>query len=132
VRVTPQSQLPVVHGVHEEIMSLFQNLISNAIKYRDSDRPLVIEIGAHWNSDRWQFWVRDNGSGIEEDKLSKLFLLGTDARVHKNWRNIEGHGYGMYICKTIVASHGGTIDVESKFGQGTTFYFTLPCIPGDR
>jgi hydrogenase maturation protease len=121
------SHLPVVLGNREELSSLFQNLLSNAIKYRDLDRILHVEIGARKVGNRWRFWVRDNGCGIESDKLPKLLVeLGKDARLHPNWKKIEGHGYGLHICKTIVASHGGTIEISSKFGDGTTFYFTLP------
>jgi hydrogenase maturation protease len=127
------ARLPFVLGIYEELTSLFQNLMDNAIKYRDPDRPLQLEIGARPKGDRWQFWIRDNGGGIEPEKLPKLFAeLGMDARVHPNWNKIAGHGYGLHICKTIVASHGGTIEVESKFGEGTTFYFTLPPAPARR
>ena len=122
-------QLPKALGHYEDLTRLFQNLISNAIKYRDPDRSLRVEIGARPHSGQWLFWVRDNGSGIEEKYLGKLFTLGTEGRVHKDFSKIPGHGYGLHICKTIVAGHGGTIWVESKFGEGTTFYFTLPPVP---
>lgn len=125
-------KLPPVLGHHDDLIRLFQNLISNAIKYREPDRPLRVEIGARPKSDRWLFWVRDNGSGIEEKYLSKLFTLGTEGRVHKDFSKIPGHGYGLHICKTIVAGHEGTIEAESKYGEGTTFLFTLPAVPAQR
>lgn len=126
------NKLPPVLGHHDDLIRLFQNLISNAIKYREPDRPLRVEIGARAKSDRWLFWVRDNGSGIEEKYLSKLFTLGTEGRVHKDFSKIPGHGYGLHICKTIVAGHEGTIEAESKYGEGTTFLFTLLAVPAQK
>jgi signal transduction histidine kinase len=115
---------------------LFQNLIGNAIKYRDPQRPVRVEVGARPEQDHWLFWVRDNGIGIEKEYYTtrpKVFVeWGAEARVALNWKNIPGTGYGLQICKTIVTRHGGKIWVESEFGKGSTFFFTLPAVPTAR
>jgi signal transduction histidine kinase len=79
--------------------------------------------------------VRDNGIGIENKFLTvspKLFqdFFGVDARVAPRPSRYPGNGYGLHICKKIVARHGGKIWVESEFGKGSTFFFTLPAPPG--
>jgi PAS domain S-box-containing protein len=121
---------PMVMGDGVQLMFLFQNLISNAIKYRDPDRDLLVEVGAQRQQDDWLFWVRDNGVGIEQRFIRKLFVeWSKGARVHQNWKKIPGNGYGLQICKTIVTRHGGKIRVVSEFGVGSSFYFTLPAVP---
>jgi signal transduction histidine kinase len=90
-----------------------------------------MEIGAEEKADRCLFWVRDNGSGIEAKYLSKLFTLGTEGRVHRDFARIPGHGYGLHICKTIVAGHGGSIWAESKYG-GAFFFRCHPLAKPER
>ena len=124
--------LPMVLGDRDQLVFLFQNLIGNAIKFRDAQRPIRIEVGARPDPDGWQFWVRDNGIGIEKEFYTtrpKLFLLGAEARVAPTPAKYPGTGYGLHICKKIVTRHGGRIWVESEFGKGTTFFFTLPAVP---
>ncbi len=122
-------ELPTVQGNDDELTRLFQNLIANAIKYRDPNRPLRVEVAARREEGNWLISVTDNGSGIEERFIRKLFTLGVEGRVHPNVSKIPGYGYGLPICKKIVAGHGGRIGVQSQFGQGTTFFFTLPAVP---
>lgn len=115
--------LPTIMGTPQLIL-LFQNLLGNAIKYRDYDRPLRIEIDARPLDEEWLFWVRDNGIGIESKYLERIFQLGE--RLHAASSKYHGTGYGLAICFQIVKRHGGRIWAESDFGQGSTFFFTLP------
>jgi light-regulated signal transduction histidine kinase (bacteriophytochrome) len=100
---------------------LFQNLISNAIKYRDGLTP-EIEISCNEASGEWQFCVEDNGIGIDAKFYDKIFIIFQ--RLHNN-KNYTGTGIGLAICKKIVELHGGKIWVESSKGKGSKFYFTL-------
>ena len=82
------------------------------------------------------FWVRDNGIGIEArffgndgPDAHKLFSLGDDGRVAAKPSQYPGKGYGLHICKKIVTGLGGHIWVESEYGKGSTFFFTLPVAP---
>ena len=135
-RVTLDKELPTVLGNHEELVLLFQNLISNAIKFRAPDRPIQVKVDARAIKNGWLLRVRDNGIGIETRfhkkigaKEPKLFSLGVEGRVHPSSFKVPGHGYGLHNCKKIVTGHGGVIRVKSKFGKGSTFFFTLPAVP---
>jgi len=117
-------ELPVVMAEPTFLVSLFQNLVGNAVKYRAPDRKPVISVGA-WRerADLWRFAVADNGIGIEpqyHDKVFEIFqrLDPTSAT--------EGTGIGLTLCRRIVHRFGGTIWIESEPGIGTTFLFTLP------
>jgi light-regulated signal transduction histidine kinase (bacteriophytochrome) len=115
--------LPTVTGNPSRLMLLFQNLISNAIKYRQPGRPLRIEIGSKHRENGWHFWVRDNGMGIEPKFYKKIFQLGE--RLHGDSK-IPGTGFGLYICERIVAGRGGRMRVRSQLGEGSIFFFTWP------
>jgi PAS domain S-box-containing protein len=121
------TEMPTVVGMKEHLELLFQNLIGNAVKYRDPARPPRVEVGAQRHADGWLFWVRDNGRGIEPRYWHKVFQIGTrlDTRA-------SGWGYGLAICEKTVTRHGGRSWVASEPGQGTTFYFTLPEQPSSR
>jgi light-regulated signal transduction histidine kinase (bacteriophytochrome) len=114
--------LPTVIGDEIQLVQVFQNLISNAIKFR-SERPIRVQVGAERAEGEWQFWVRDNGIGIEPEYAERLFLLFQ--RLHRG-KEYPGTGIGLAICKKIVERHGGRIWVESEPGKGSTFYFALP------
>jgi PAS domain S-box-containing protein len=116
-------ELPTVLGTPQQLMLLYQNLISNAVKFRAADRPARVEVGARRQGDDWLLWVRDNGIGIEAKYLKRIFGLGE--RLHSTSK-YAGTGFGLAICEKIVAGHGGRIWVESEPGQGSTFFFTLP------
>jgi signal transduction histidine kinase len=115
------SSLPVIHGTH--LKQLFVNLISNAIKYRREGAPPVIEIACKTNSNKWLFSVKDNGIGIDEKYSQRIFHIFQ--KLHGK-HDYEGSGIGLAICKKIVEMHGGKIWVESKPGEGATFFFTIP------
>jgi light-regulated signal transduction histidine kinase (bacteriophytochrome) len=112
---------PYVHGLEAQLVQLFQNLISNAIKYRSAS-PLTVRIVGRRQKGEWCFEVADNGIGIDPEYHKKIFAVFQ--RLHG--RKIPGSGVGLAICKRVVERHGGRIWVESQPGQGSTFYFTLP------
>ncbi len=118
-----EDPLPAVLGNRAHMKILFQNLISNALKFNDQERPTV-EIGfLNTENNSYLFFVRDNGIGIQKDFYEKIFVIFQ--RLHPR-EEYEGSGAGLAIVKKIIEMHKGTIWVESLPGQGSTFYFTLP------
>jgi len=116
-------KLPVLTGYFSRLKSLFQNLISNAIKFRKSDvAPIVIITAKDMDKD-WLFEIKDNGIGIEKDYFEKIFKLFQRLHAKKEY---GGTGIGLAHCKKIVELRGGKIWVESEFGKGSSFFFTLP------
>lgn len=103
------------------IMQLFQNLVGNAIKFHGPEPPLI-QISAQQIKEGWQFSVNDNGIGIDPNHFNRLFILFR--RLHGRDR-YPGTGIGLALCKKIVERHGGRIWVESRKGEGSTFFFTL-------
>jgi PAS domain S-box-containing protein len=114
--------LPVVPVDRVQGAQLLQNLLGNAIKFRDW-RPLEIQIGARQKGEEWLFWVKDNGIGMEPKYLDRIFTLFH--RLHSRGE-YPGTGIGLSLCKRIVERHGGRIWAKSLPGEGSTFYFTLP------
>jgi len=114
--------LPTVKGDEVQITQLFQNLIGNAVKFRGEAAPRI-HVGAQRTGSEWEFSVRDNGIGIAPEDFQRIFVVFQ--RLHSR-EKYAGTGIGLSVCKKIVERHGGRIWVESKPGQGTTFYFTLP------
>ena len=106
-------------GDKYRLQQLFQNLIGNAISYNDKTNGIV-EIGAGSKGDMWEFYVRDNGKGIEPVYFDKIFNT-----FQKLENNIESTGIGLSIVKKIVTLYGGKIWLTSTLNKGTTFYFTL-------
>ncbi len=115
------ARLPVIRGFESHYTPLFQNLISNAIKYRSEHRP-KIDITAGRVGDFIQICVADNGIGIDPDYHSKIFIAFK--RLHG--KRIPGTGIGLAICQRVVERYGGRIWVESELGKGANFIFTLP------
>jgi signal transduction histidine kinase len=114
--------LPVVNGFSTELKLLFQNLISNSIKFRKPETAPVIEITSRKENGHWLFSFSDNGIGIDKQYQQRIFIIFQ--RLH-NRSVYEGSGIGLAHCKKIVELHGGKIWVESKVGEGSTFYFTI-------
>jgi PAS domain S-box-containing protein len=113
--------MPVISANKTQLRQLIQNLVGNALKYNKSSPP-EIEIGAEGRSDSWQFFVKDNGIGIDPKHFDKVFEIFK--RLH-NKSEFSGTGLGLAICKKIVERHDGKIWVESKPGTGSTFFFTI-------
>jgi len=101
---------------------VFQNLLSNSLKYRRPDVPPVVRISAHKEGDRWLITVRDNGIGFEQQYAERIFMLFK--RLHKD--AYPGTGLGLAICQRIVERYGGRIWAEGNSGQGATFYISMP------
>jgi len=114
--------LPTLMGNKGEYIQLFQNLISNAIKFHKEEEPPVVHISAICKKNQWIFSVRDNGIGIDSQFFDRIFIIFQ--RLHKK-DEYEGTGIGLAICKKIVENHGGKIWVESELGQNSTFYFSI-------
>ncbi|MDQ0886825.1 signal transduction histidine kinase [Paenibacillus sp. V4I9] len=115
--------LPTLLADPTQMVQLLQNLVGNAIKFRDSNRAPIIHIGIKQQGNEWLFSVRDNGIGFEPKYRDRIFLIFQ--RLH-NKTKYQGTGIGLSICKKIVERHGGKIWVDSEAGHSTTFYFTLP------
>lgn len=114
--------LPTVPADPAQLTQLFQNLIGNAVKFHRKELP-QIHISAQLREGEWVFSVRDNGIGIDPQYLDRIFIIFQ--RLHGK-KEYSGTGIGLSIAKKIVERHGGRIWVESKVGQGATFYFSIP------
>jgi two-component system CheB/CheR fusion protein len=119
-RITFDS-LPTVYMDETQLVQLLQNLISNAIKYRNAEPPRI-HISAREAGPEWVFSVRDNGAGIDMKYADQIFTVFK--RLHGS--DLPGTGVGLAICKKIMERRGGRIWVESELGKGSTFYFTVP------
>jgi len=113
-------QLPIVCGNENHLTRLFQNLISNALKYR-AEHPLEIHVTAERRGLEWVLSINDNGLGIAAENQARVFMPFT--RLPN--RDVPGSGLGLAVCKRIVEEFGGAIWVESELGAGSTFSFTI-------
>ena len=120
--VVTHDKLPVIKGIRFQFIQLFTNLINNALKFRRDQSP-QIHVGVEENQSEWIFSVTDNGIGIEEHYLDRIFRVFQ--RLHSR-REYAGTGIGLAICKKVVEHHGGKIWVKSVPGIGSSFYFTIP------
>ena len=114
-------ELPEVRGDRTQLARVFQNFVSNAIKFRREDAPRV-HVSAERQGKEWVFGVRDNGIGIDPKYSDRIFVIFQ--RLHGR-EEYAGTGIGLAVCARIVDRHGGRIWVESTAGTGSTFYFTL-------
>ena len=119
------SHLPELFGIHTEIRMLFQNIISNAIKYAKPGVTPVIDISFQDKEEFIEFHISDNGIGIPSDFHEKIFLMFKRNDVENKYKG-DSTGIGLAICKRVVEFHNGSIWLTSQVGTGTTFYFTLP------
>lgn len=113
--------LPEVRGDLNQISQLFKNLISNALKYKEQEIPWV-EIGVGRRDKYWQFYLRDNGFGVDPANQERIFTIFQREHYRSEY---SGAGVGLSICKRIVERHGGKIWVDPTPGPGSTFYFPL-------
>ncbi|HTS50609.1 MAG TPA: ATP-binding protein [Bryobacteraceae bacterium] len=114
--------LPEVYIGEAHLQQVFQNLIANALKYRNADPPRIHISAAHRGGE-WYFAVEDNGIGIEPQYKEKIF--GVFKRLHHD-QKYSGTGIGLAICQRVVERYGGRIWVESEPGKGSTFFFSVP------
>jgi two-component system CheB/CheR fusion protein len=115
------AEVKKIHFSRKNLRSIVYNLLSNAIKYRSPDRKPIIKISTRKIKGYILLCVEDNGLGIEENKLSKMFTMFK--RFHDH---VDGSGVGLYIVKRILENVGGKIEVESELNQGTAFRIYFP------
>ncbi len=118
-----RNDLPTVDAVPTKIDQVFQNIISNAIKFKKKDQPLTIKISSEKKENTWELSIEDNGIGIDEENQNRIF--SPFEKLHSKYE-YEGSGIGLATCKKIIEIHNGKIWVESELNKGTTFVFTLP------
>lgn len=121
--VRPEQHLPRIMGDPTLLTMLWQNLIGNAVKFRDNDRPPRIVIDCQRGTDEWLLSVSDNGIGIAEEFTDKVFIIFQRLHGHNVY---SGTGLGLALCKKIVEHHGGSIRIDTSYTDGTRFEFTLP------
>jgi PAS domain S-box-containing protein len=122
IKITVDSDFPVIKGEVIYIEQVFQNLISNAIKFMDKAEG-KINVECESKGDFWEFSVSDNGAGIDEKYFNKIFMIFQTLQPRDKF---ESTGVGLSIVKKIIETNGGKIWLESRVKKGTTFYFTIP------
>jgi two-component system CheB/CheR fusion protein len=115
--------LPTILADELLLGQVFQNLIGNAVKFRNEGQDPKIHISAIESASEWRFAVKDNGIGISAEYKDRIFLIFQ--RLH-NSKEYPGTGIGLAMCKNIIDRYGGQIWMESELGEGSTFFFTLP------
>jgi len=117
-----RDELPELQGNRTQLLQLFQNIVNNGVKYQKPGTAPLVHIGATDVGSHWQFSIHDNGIGMEERHLNKIFDVFQ--RLHRK-DQYAGTGIGLSICKKVVERNGGKLWVESEHGIGSAFYFTL-------
>jgi light-regulated signal transduction histidine kinase (bacteriophytochrome) len=125
IHITIENRLPVIVSEHTRIRQIFENLLSNAIRFADKPECLV-KIGCTEENGCWKFSVSDNGPGIEEQNFERIFKIFQTLQAKDQF---ESTGVGLTLVKKIVELYGGKVCLTSKVGEGTTFFFTLPQQP---
>jgi PAS domain S-box-containing protein len=123
IRVVIGSEFPTLSCDSKRILQVFMNLVSNAVKFMDAEKEGLIEIGCRAREVEYEFFVKDNGIGIEKEYHEKVFQMFQRL---KELKHVEGTGVGLAIVKKIIESHGGKVWVDSEKSKGAIFYFTLP------
>jgi signal transduction histidine kinase len=116
-------ELPSILGIGSLLSQLFQNLISNAIKFRNKDTIPEISIRSEETESEYLISIKDNGIGIKEEYKERIFVIFQKLHARADY---EGTGIGLAICHKIMQRLGGKIWVESEYGKGSTFFFTFP------
>lgn len=116
-------ELPSIHGDPDRFYQLFQNLVTNAIKFRRTGVPLEVSVSAERYPAEALFCVADNGIGIDPKHQSRIFQAFFRSDTQGKYK---GSGLGLAICQQVVEQHRGRIWVESQLGEGSRFYFSLP------
>jgi signal transduction histidine kinase len=124
--VVTHGLLPTVTADGSLLLQVFQNLIANAIKFRSTEPPVVHISAEKQSPTEWQVAVTDNGIGIAPEHAEMIFIIFK--RLHGR-AEYPGNGIGLSICRRIIEYHGGRVWVEAHVGLGSTFKFTLPCVP---
>ena len=122
ISITIENELPSIECEQTRLMQVFQNLLSNAIKYMDKPKGLI-KVGCVEENGFWKFNVTDNGPGIEEKDFEKIFKIFQTVKPRGEY---ESTGIGLTVVKKVIELYKGKIWVESKVGEGTTFFFTFP------
>jgi light-regulated signal transduction histidine kinase (bacteriophytochrome) len=122
IEIAFDEKLPVVWGEPTRIRQLFQNLMSNAVKYNDKEQG-TIHVGCVDRSDLWEFFVADNGPGIPAEHFERIFQI---FQMLSASNDPESTGVGLTVARKIVECHGGRMWVTSEVGRGSTFQFTWP------
>lgn len=120
-KIIVHNEIDILYGDRIQLVQLIQNLVSNALKFTDTDEPIV-KITSVQENGHVKFAVSDNGIGIAKEDINKVFEIFRRLNTKKTY---PGTGIGLAICKKIVDRHHGRIWPESEQGKGTTFYFTL-------
>jgi len=119
--VITNDPLPVIEADESQMIQLFQNLISNAIKFHGDENPRV-HISVEMQKNKWIFTVKDNGIGIDTQFFDRIFVIFQ--RLHKK-SEYGGTGIGLAVCKIIIQRHRGKIWVDSELGKGSSFHFSI-------
>ncbi len=122
IEITIENELPILTCSRNGLMQIFQNLLSNAITFMDKPQGQV-KIGCSEEGKFWKLSVTDNGPGIAEENFEKIFQIFHTLSPPEE---METKGVGLTLVKKIVELYGGRIWIESKLGQGSTFFFTIP------
>ncbi|MBI5472736.1 MAG: GAF domain-containing protein [Ignavibacteriae bacterium] len=124
ISLAPDETLPKIQLDIDQLQQVLLNLMNNIVEAR-ADSTITITTRYNRETQKACLCLKDNGPGIDESVLSKLFVERVTTKA-------EGHGYGLTVCKQIAENHGGTIQVESKKNEGTTFIITLPVVKEDE
>ncbi|WP_405605045.1 ATP-binding protein [Polaribacter sp. Asnod1-A03] len=120
IEIKVNQNLPTIVANKYRINQVFQNLLENAIRSIDKEKG-IIEIGTTENKDSWEFYIKDNGKGIDKKHFHKIFELFQS--INNCDKNL---GIGLSLVKKVIQFYNGKIWLESEVSKGTTFYFTIP------
>jgi light-regulated signal transduction histidine kinase (bacteriophytochrome) len=129
IHITVENKLPVIVSEYTRIRQVFENLLSNAVRFMDKPEGFI-KVGCAEENGFWKFSVSDNGPGIAQEHFEKIFKLFQTLQAKDQF---ESTGVGLTLAKKIVELYSGKIWLTSKVGEGSTFFFTLPKSPvGDH